>query len=51
MEGRETPRMQKHGKSKTNGIIMATARHVTSGAGRTNFQTAWFLLHREVRYH
>jgi hypothetical protein len=25
---------------------MATVRHVTSGAGRTKFQTAWFLLNK-----
>jgi len=46
MEDRETPRMYKHGKSKTTRIMMATVRHFTSGVGRTKFQTAWFLLHR-----
>jgi len=46
MGGRETARMHKHGKSKTNGIIMAIVRHVTSRAGRRKFQTAWFLQHR-----
>jgi len=44
MEHKETPRMRKYGESKTTRNMMATVRHVTSGAGRTKFQTAWFLL-------
>jgi len=46
MEDRQKPRMHKSGESKTTGIMMATVRHVTSGAGRTKFQAAWFLLNR-----
>jgi hypothetical protein len=46
MEDRETPRMHTYAESKTTQIMMATVRHVTSGAGRTKFQAAWFLLNR-----
>jgi len=49
MAERETPRLHKHGKSKTTRIMMATVRHVTAWAGRTNYQAAWFLLSR-VRF-
>jgi len=38
MENRETPRMHKYGESKMTRIMMATVRHVTSGAGRMKFQ-------------
>jgi hypothetical protein len=34
------PGMQKYGESKTTRIMIATVRHVTSGAGRTKFQVA-----------
>jgi len=37
MEGRETPRMHKYGESKTTEIMMATVRHVTAWAVRTNY--------------
>jgi len=46
MEYRDTPRMHKYGESKTTRIMMATVRQVTSAAGRTKFQAAWFLLNR-----
>jgi len=46
MEDRKKPRMHKYGESKTTGIMMATVRHVTAWAGRTKYQTAWFLLNR-----
>jgi len=46
MNGRQTPQMHIYGESKTTQIIMATLLHVTSGAGRTKFQAAWFLLNR-----
>jgi len=41
MEERETPRMHKHGESKTTRIMMATVRHVTSSSGLRKFQAAW----------
>jgi len=34
--------MHKYGESKMTRIMMATVRHITSGAGRTKFQAAWF---------
>jgi hypothetical protein len=46
MEDKETPWMQKYGESKTTRIMMATVRHVTSGAGHAKFQAACFLLNR-----
>ena len=46
MEDRETLRMLKYGESKTTRIMMATVPHVTSWAGRTKYQAAWFLLNR-----
>jgi len=46
MEDRETPRMHKYGKSKTTRIMMAHVRHVTTWAGSTKYQAAWFLLNR-----
>jgi hypothetical protein len=46
MEDGEMPGMQKYGESKTTRIMIATVRNVTSGAGRTKFQAAWFLLNR-----
>jgi hypothetical protein len=38
MEDREMPQMHKYGESKMTQIMMATVRHVTSGAGHTKFQ-------------
>jgi len=49
MEIRETPRMHKHGESKTTRIMMASVRHVTSSSGIWKFQTAWFLLNKGYR--
>jgi len=40
MEDRETPRIHKHGETKTTRIMMATVRHVTASAGRTKYQAA-----------
>jgi hypothetical protein len=40
MEDREMPGMDKYGESKMTRIMMATAKHVTSGAGRAKFQAA-----------
>jgi len=36
----ETQQVHKYGESKTTHIMMATVRHITSGAGRTIFQAA-----------
>ena len=38
--------MHKCGESKMTWIMLATVHHVTSGAARTKFQAAWFLLDR-----
>jgi len=46
MEDRETPRMRKHGASKTTRIMMATVPHVTSGSGHRKFQADGFLFDR-----
>jgi len=44
MEDRGTPRMQKYGKSKTTGIMMANVQHVTCGSGIfRKYQAAWIL--------
>jgi len=42
----EMPWKHKYGESKTTQIMMATVRHITSGAGCTTFQATWFLLDR-----
>jgi len=42
MEDRETPRMSKHGESKTTRITMTNVRHVTSGSGIRKFQADGF---------
>jgi len=46
MVDRETPRMRKHGESKTTRIMMATVPHVTSGSGLKKFQADGFLYDR-----
>jgi len=46
MEDRETPRMRKYAESKTTGVMMATAPHVTSGSGLRKFQGDGFLFDR-----
>jgi len=46
MEDRETPRMHKYGESKTTRNMVATVRHVTAWAGRTQYQAVSFLLNR-----
>jgi len=38
MEEKETPRMRKHGESKTAGIVMENVRHVTCSSGIRKFQ-------------
>ena len=38
MEDRETPRVHKHGESKTTLIMMETVHHVTSSSGLRKFQ-------------
>jgi hypothetical protein len=45
----KTEKCHKYGKIKTNQMMITTVRHITSGAGRTKFQTAWFLLNRAYK--
>jgi hypothetical protein len=37
-------------KLRMTGIMMATVRYFTSGAGHTKSQAAWFLFHRVYKY-
>jgi hypothetical protein len=43
MEEKETPRMRKHGESKTAGIVMANVRHGTCNSRIRKFQADGFL--------
>jgi hypothetical protein len=44
MQNGEPPQMHKYGERKRAQITLATVLHFASGAGRTKFQAAWFLL-------